>query len=117
MNPPMQHMTPDGTKVRMSQQKWAPVYQRQSIGAYSQRSAEIYEFDELHYELRWYASTEPLVVLKDDIKHWLDDSSQQWEDGKETHKLIMPKIPEFLKDPVKINNWAEVIEKVTGWAP
>ena len=115
MNPPMQHMTPDGVKVRMSRQKWTPVYKRQSISAYAQRTAEIYEFDELHHELRWYTTTTPLVVLKNDIKHWLDDNSQQWEDGKETHKLIKPKLPELITDPAKINNWLGVIEKITGW--
>ena len=114
-NPPIDYYTAAGWRIQAAKEDWRPIYKRQSITELAQRMAKITEFDELHYKLSWSPPTSPIIVLKNDIKDWLNEDSQQWEDGNETHKLILPRIPELLKDPTKINAWAEVIEKGVGY--
>ena len=116
-NPPMETYTSTGWRVTMAHEDWQPIYRRQSITEHAQRTANITEWDELHHKLSWNPTVKSVIVLKTDIKDWLNDDSQQWEDGKSTWKLIKPSLPELVTNPVKINNCMEIVEKVTGWIP
>ena len=115
VNPPVKRYRRDGTTTLISPGNWIPRYERQSISENAQLSADIRDFDELHYELVWGAGIDPLVVIKEDLRSWLTDNNNQWEDGRNTRKLIKPLLPELIIDPAKINNWLGVIEKLTGW--
>ena len=98
-NPPFDTYSATGRFIKANREGWQPIYRKQSISKPAQMTAQITEWDELHYKLSWNPTVDSIIVLRNDVKHWLDDDSQQWEDGKETHKLILPEIPKLLKDP------------------